>query len=454
MRGTIASAWWVAAAAALVGCGDDGSGAGAGGEGGGPSGEVTYYQDVAPILNRSCVGCHQTGQIGGFALDTYETAKASAGVLAANAENGIMPPFDALETDECDPPGTWRDDPRLSDEEKQILRAWSDAGAPEGDPDNPAPSEPIPPPELDRVDLELTRDVPSSVSGDVDLFHCITFDPGFSEPTWVNGIHLDVDNPLVAHHAITNIVKRADAAPAGGEPSECFGGTSGIMVHAWVPGGKPIDMPDDVGVLVQPDEVLVVQMHYHPTGTTVEEDASSLQLRFAPAAPSWQLLVQLQGNASSAASGLLAGENDGGTPEFRVPANVEGHVEEMEYTVPQQVGPDGLPLFFIGGHMHYVGRDLKVTLSGAEDQCLLQIPEWDFNWQLLYQYDAPIDQLPRLHAGDKLRLRCTYDNTLGNPYLEKALEEQGLSMPVDVTLGESTLEEMCIVGLGVLVPVQ
>ena len=447
----ISRACWVVMSVGLAACADDGDGAGAGGAGGGV-GDVTYYQDVAPILNRSCAGCHQTGQIGGFSLDTYESAKASAGVLAANAESGVMPPFDAVETDECDPPGTWRDDPRLSDDEKETLRAWADAGAPEGDPNDATPAEPIPPPELDRVDLELTRDVPSTISGDVDLFHCVTLDPAFAEPTWVDGIHINVDNPLVAHHAITSIVKRADAPGADGEVSDCFGGTAGIMVHGWVPGGKPFDLPPGVGISIQPDEVLVVQMHYHPTGTSVEEDASSIQLRLAQTEPSWQLFVQLRGNASSASEGLLPGPNDAAEPEFLVPANVEGHVEEMEFAVPE-VGPDGLPLLFVGGHMHYVGRDFKVTLSGAQDECLLQIPEWDFNWQLFYQYDAPIEGLPRLRTGDTLRLRCTYDNSMSNPFLGKALDEQGLAAPVDVTLGEATLEEMCIVALGVLVPV-
>jgi hypothetical protein len=41
---------------------------------------------------------------------------------------------------------------------------------------------------------------------------------------------------------------------------------------------------------------------------------------------------------------------------------------------------------------------------------------------------------------------------MANPFVVKALNEQGLAAPQDVTLGEQTLDEMCLVGLGFLVP--
>lgn len=435
----------------IVGCSSSAEDESQGGGGTAPAASVTYYRDVAPILNRSCVGCHRTGEIGGFALDTFEAAHESASLAAAYVEGGLMPPFFAVETDECDPPGGWADDPRLSAEEIATLRAWADAEAPAGDPADAVDVEPIKPPKLDRVDLELERTVPSVISGDGDQFHCVTFDPMVSEPTWLSGIHLNVDNPKIAHHAITAIVKREDAKAANGDYEECFGGTGGVMVHGWVPGGKPFDLPPEIGILVGPDDVFVVQMHYHPTADSEETDASSLQLRFAEQDPDYQLYVQLRGNANNVQQGLLPGENDDGLPEFLIPAEAEGHVEEMTSTV-QTMGME-LPLFFIAGHMHLVGRDIKVSIKrDGVDQCLLQIPSWDFGWQLFYQYDAPIAELPTVRQGDQLDIRCTYDNTKKNAHLAEGLEAEGMSAPVDVSLGEETLDEMCIAALGVLVP--
>ena len=48
-------------------------------------------------------------------------------------------------------------------------------------------------------------------------------------------------------------------------------------------------------------------------------------------------------------------------------------------------------------------------------------------------------------------VRCTYDNTMANPFLKRALLEQKLSAPQDVSYGETTLQEMCAGVLSVFV---
>lgn len=88
--------------------------------------------------------------------------------------------------------------------------------------------------------------------------------------------------------------------------------------------------------------------------------------------------------------------------------------------------------------------------TGPAQECLLETPNWDFNWQRIYVYDTAIDQLPVLGGGDKLRLKCTYDNTLGNPFVAKALKDEGKAAPITVKLGETTLDEMCLAVVQVL----
>ena len=88
--------------------------------------------------------------------------------------------------------------------------------------------------------------------------------------------------------------------------------------------------------------------------------------------------------------------------------------------------------------------------TGPADECLIETPNWDFNWQRIYVYDAGLDQLPTLGAGDQLRLKCTYDNSMGNKFVAAALKAQGKSAPVPVSLGEETLDEMCLAVVQVL----
>ncbi|MFO0550575.1 MAG: hypothetical protein U0271_19425 [Polyangiaceae bacterium] len=468
MSSRASSSVWVIASAALAlglaacdGGSDDGGPGGSGGGGGSPTADVTFHKDVEPLLQRSCLGCHYDGKIGGFSLVTYDDAKPMADFMASMTEARLMPPWGAQETDDCKPRLPWRNDLRLSDEEIAMLRAWADAGAPEGNPADAPPAYVPPPDGLPNADIELTPAEPSMVSGNTDQFICVVYDPQLTEDKWVDGINILADNTKVAHHAVTFRANRADvlAESGGAERYPCFGGTQGDVVHVWAPGGQPFELPDDVGIKLTPDQVIVVQMHYHPRGDTVEQDSSKLQLRFRDQVPSYQLLVTFPGNAKDASEGLLPDPDDRtADPEFRIPAGSTDHVETMEIRVPNEVIID-VPILMVMPHMHYVGTDIRLDIERAtqppsqpQNECLVQTPAWDFSWQRFYTYDVPINELPTGKAGDVFKVTCHYNNSSGNPYVAQALEEQGLSAPVDVYLGEQTLDEMCLVPLGILLP--
>ena len=92
----------------------------------------------------------------------------------------------------------------------------------------------------------------------------------------------------------------------------------GQVISVWAPGTQPFVLRDDVGIKLKTTDVVVVQMHYHPTGDSSEEDRSTLQLRYRDTEPAWEFFVTFPGNASNAGEGLLPGPNDtGGVPEFR-----------------------------------------------------------------------------------------------------------------------------------------
>jgi hypothetical protein len=135
-----------------------------------------------------------------------------------------------------------------------------------------------------------------------------------------------------------------------------------------------------------------------------------------------------------------------------VPAGAKNHIETMLF---REDAPYSFPIFSVGTHMHYVGTSMKVELNQPifdDQQCLIETPNWDFNWQRIYNYDAPVDELPVLAYGDELKFTCNFDNSLDNPFVREALAEQGLEAPVDVELGDETLDEMCIALMGVLMP--
>lgn len=427
---------------------------------------VTWHQDIAPIVVENCAACHTAGGLAPFELDQYATASSLAGAIGAAVAEGTMPPFGAHDTDECQPTRPWKGDMRLSDDEKALIAEWVDAGAPEGD---AATAAEIPtPPSLEIESPDWQADLPSAwtVDGVEDQFICFVLDPDIDETRWITDIQFLPGNEKIDHHALVYHDIDGISEDWKGEDGtyDCFGDvgdTSAVLLATWTPGAAPMRAPEGAGFPLWADSRIVVQMHYHPTGDGPEVDLSALQLKWIDEEPAWEAAQALLGNNGrqySDGTGLQPGPNDSGDEaEFVIPAGVSDHVETLLYE--QEIDID-FPVYSVGTHMHYVGTDMKIDLvhngddaSEPESECLLQTPKWDFNWQRVYDYDVSIDELPVISKGEQLVMRCTYDNTMDNPYVRQALAEQGLDEPQDVYLGDETLDEMCLGLFGIVAPV-
>ena len=154
-------------------------------------GEVTWHQDVAPIVAERCAGCHTEGTIAPFALDNYESAAPLAAAMAAAVERGSMPPWLARDTEDCQPELPWRGDLRMTADEIEVLREWADAGAPEGDPARAAELPSAPELDIRDPDLVMPFTEPYTVEGTRDDFQCFVLNPGNTELKWVEAIQLD-----------------------------------------------------------------------------------------------------------------------------------------------------------------------------------------------------------------------------------------------------------------------
>ena len=91
-------------------------------------------------------------------------------------------------------------------------------------------------------------------------------------------------------------------------------------------------------------------------------------------------------------------------------------------------------------HMHLVGRSIKVTMKppDGERATLLEITDWDYNWQETYFLKEPFT----FKQGTKFNVEAVYDNSSKNP-------SNPFNPPQWVRFGEQTDNEMCFVFLGV-----
>ncbi len=453
--GVVAAAVW--ALVAVAGCGgeDEGVGAsGASGAGGGGTAVPTFHGEVEAVLQKRCQTCHREGGIAPLKLTDYESARQLAPLLAKVTKERSMPPWGEAKTDECTPKLPFQGDMSMTVEEIDLLQRWSDAGAPQGDP----AKAPGPVDFKDAVLAGVTDDLPMQkpynvAAGTSDEFMCFVIDPKVTETSYVDGIAVIPGDPLVVHHVLVfKDPKRESLKMADAEGKyTCFGGSgvgSASLFSAWAPGVPPAEFSNSTGLELEKDSLLVVQLHYHPQQTKDTADQTRIQLRRTNQKPEYIARTRLLGNAGNASGALklLPGPDDPSSKvEFRIPAGAKGHTETMEFVVPSSY--KDVRLASIGPHMHWVATDMKIEVlrAGGDQECLVQAPYYNFNWQRGYTYDAPgYDALPPINPGDTIRLRCTYDNSMDNPWLVKALKEKQMTAPVDVVLGEETLDEMCL----------
>jgi hypothetical protein len=420
----------------------------------------TWYQDVAPIVAGACQGCHVDRGIAPFPLTTYNEAMPAAAQMADMVDSGLMPPFGAQpgSAGGCTPAVGWKDDPTLTAAEKETVRRWADAGAPAGDAANPAELPAPPDRNLAGVTHTIAPRAGWTTSGDTDQFMCLVYDPQLTADRWLTGLQFLPTDAAVVHHAGAFVDESRMSEGLAGPDGvyECFGGV-GIptreLLGAYTPGMLPFEALPGTGIRVPAGALIVVQYHYHPLGAAQPVyDATELAMRLTATPPTRPHAWEPMGNADSPPQ-LQPGPADQGGVQFRVPAGIAGHTEEMRFGLPV---PDGVEaaVWSVFPHMHYVGTRMVVELERANGgrECLIDAGRYDFNWQRIYNYAGDVAAMPRVRAGDTVVMRCTYDNTVQNPNVLRALQERGLSAPIDVFLGEQTLDEMCVLLLGATLP--
>jgi hypothetical protein len=391
---------------------------------------TSYLRDIQPLVEQSCQTCHTSGGVAPFPLDTPEQVTAMATALWSSIEGNRMPPFFA--SSDCN---SYQDDGRLTAAEKQLFKRWVDEGTPLGDraEERHAPVPTIPVVRHD-IDKDIGGDFDVRKMGVTDNYQCFDIDPGVSVDTQVVGIEVTPGNRAVVHHVLAYVVAENqlatlrgldEAAPGLGYPCQSGGvGVTGAIqnqIAGWVPGKFPSRFPEGTAITLPAKSHLVVQIHYNlstlPLGaapfdrTQLAFETSTATLRRARVLP----MVKL---------------------DLSIPANEANSVQVNETRLPPTA--EGAILYGLGPHAHGLAKRIKLEVVNRSGQstCLLDNPNWDFNWQRDYLLKTPY----RFAQGDKLKITCTYDNSAGNqPYVDGIQQTSR-----QVTWGENTNDEMCM----------
>ena len=406
----------------------------------------SFAKQVQPVLEANCASCHQSGSAGAasWTLDDAGDAASVADGLAVVTGSGYMPPWPPSEE------GIPLQHPRrLSADDVAMLKDWAKAG---GRLDVPrstrvrAPSEP----EVSQPDPDLTLALPEAYQGSPakrDDYRCFVLDPGFTTTSFMTGYTFEPDQPEVVHHALV-YRHRADSRAAvdardASDPGSGFECVAGVgmgagtsdLVGGWVPGQRPLDFAPGDGFDFQPGDFLVAQIHYHYEGSNPpDRSAMTLELADDPAGitplQTRTLIAPVEMPCPPGSTAPLCDRNlalDDAAVRFGLSGRIipdalhklcgttpEGVAAASDGTTARttcdyRIGRPG-QIIDVLGHMHELGLAYRMTLNpGRPDQkVLLDIPVWNFDWQLNYQ---PVEDV-MVERGDTIRVECSWDRSL------------------------------------------
>lgn len=437
---------------------------------GGPS----FKGQIQPILESSCASCHNDGQAGSQAwkLDNAGDAAKVATGLGVVTKSGYMPPWPASDVNV-----PLKHDARLSADQVDAISQWASTGG-ALDVDAATPIKPTPKPDDVRP---LRRDevlpIPEPYQGspdNVNDYRCFLLDPKITDTSYITGFQFEPDQKAVVHHALAFRTKAsqreklekldADSPGSGwpcyvgspgpgGEASPSGQGRTSSQIMGWAPGQGASVMPDGAGIKMDTGDFIVVQIHYHflhqaplDRSTFVLElarnqtlDDVDIKTYLAPAEipcrtgesgplcdrdnAMKRLTEQFGPAAATIGDGLnlLCGTK---------PTDYAGMTNGIaNASCNHRVGSDG-ELLSVVGHMHEIGTTFRMTLNPGtpDEKVLLDIPSWDFNWQLIY---SPVQRID-LKKGDTIRVECSWDRS-----------KMRTPEPRYIIWSEGTEDEMC-----------
>jgi len=410
---------------------------------------VTFAKDVLPILQKNCQSCHRPGQIAPMSLLTYDEARPWARAIKTKVESRQMPPWFA------DPQhGRFTNDRSLSQVEIDKIVKWADGGSVQGNPADAPPAIQWPAdgwqikPDIIVKGPEFR--VPAKVDRNVIEWVTMVIPSGFTKDTWVTSLEIKPSDLAATHHlCITfrphrpdvkyyvmnwteaprdadGVVLKSDGTVssagtlpvAGGQGAGTGGGFS-----CYVPGVQADDYrPYHAAKLIPANSDITVQVHYTPTGKDVV-DRPLIGFTVAQTPPEKQWISY----------GISAGG-----PKFAIPPN-EGNYSsppmDAEFTTDVE-------LVQMMPHMHLRGKDMTYHLvyPDGRDQIILNVPKYDFNWQIVYQPMTPI----RIPKGTRVHVDAHYNNSPSNKFNPDPSRT--------VYIGRMTWEEMMAPFFAIIVP--
>jgi hypothetical protein len=352
-----------------------------------------------------------------------------------------MPPWPA--DDSCHAISDSRALPQAS---KELFARWKADGYQEGDAADyvaPAPRRRL---ELGPPTLTMKPAEAYTPATNSDSYRCF-FVGTVPNDTYVTALDLVPGVRSEVHHiqlhrvepeGVEDIRRSDESASGAGYPCTSLGISTQNM-FSYRPGALAVVLNQGDAIYFKAGSGLILQIHYNtqflPSGQKPEPDQSAVTM--------WTLKESEQPKRVIYRTGMMAPLNSSSLLFSNlIPADTPDVVGETE-TDMRSLSTAGGRSFLAGEivgmtpHAHAWATRMVARLEqDGQEKCLVDVPDWDYNWQLDYMFEEGIPYGP----DDTLHVECNFDNTADNQPIVN-----GMRTPVaTITFGEKTLDEMCL----------
>ncbi len=232
-----------------------------------------------------------------------------------------------------------------------------------------------------------------------DYFPTPTVALNLTEDHWIRAVEIRPSNREVTHHSV--IFSTAGNAFSGNGLFD--------VLAVWSVGTPATVYPEGTGRGVRRGQILRTNLHYHPNGKA-QVDRTRVGFYFG------------KGELKKEVVAALAG-----TFNFSIPPQTPDYEMRGAYIADQDIN-----IVSLFPHMHLRGKDMMITATypGGRQQTLLNVPAYNFDWQLFY-HPKPEILLPK---GTRIDLVAHYDNSAAN--------KRNPDPTRTVTFGEASTAEM------------
>ena len=404
-------------------------------------GEITFYKDVLPLLQKHCQRCHRPDEVAPFQLLTFEDATRWADDIKDYVSSRKMPPWPVRAGLPL------KDDFSLTENEIATFSKWVDIGSPKGDiKDAPKPVTFPPTKDWDEknppdIILEMPTEFHLGAKGE-DHYRMIAFPLNNKTELNIHKVKFIPGNKRIVHHELsfydgTGMVLEAQKRLGNAKPKvtgeEDYGPgyesgmglgfepnptglqknkqNPGGALGVWVPGQGEMAFPPKAVAIVPPDSEILMQIHYHRNGK-VETDKSKLAIWLAKEKPEKFVNYMLVDTS------------------FRwIPKDVPNFK-----SIGSKVVQDDCEVYLFKPHMHFVGKEIRIwhqPKDSKERKLLFDLRNWDYNWQTSFY----TKEYYPLKKGDTLHVEALFDNSSRNP-------TNPFNPPRMVFVGENDEDEM------------